>query len=139
LAEDDSFAENIQRVALHPVDQFYAFMAMKEKGMSETEIAAAYFVSELVVKQRIRLSQVTPAILDEYRDDKLILDQVIAFTINKDHERQLQVLDYIRQAPYSYLQSPTKICEMLTEAQVKITDARAIFVGEEAYKEAGGS
>jgi len=139
LAEDDSFAENIQRVALHPVDQFYAFMAMKEKGMSEAEIAAAYFVSELVVKQRIRLAQVSPTILDEYRDDKLTLDQVIAFTLNKDHERQMQVLDYIRQAPYSYLQSPTKIREMLTDRQVKITDARAVFVGEEAYKEAGGT
>ncbi len=32
LAEDDSLAENMQRVALHPLDQFRAFQALREKG-----------------------------------------------------------------------------------------------------------
>lgn len=45
LAEEDSLAENIQRAPLHPLDQFRAFIAMREKGMSEEEIAAAFFVS----------------------------------------------------------------------------------------------
>lgn len=139
LAEDDSFAENVQRVSLHPVDQFHAFMAMKEKGMSEAEIAAAYFVSELVVKQRVRLAQVAPEILAEYREDRLTLDQVIAFTVNADHARQRAVLEYINTAPYSYLRMPEKIRDMLTETKVKISDARARFVGEENYKAAGGS
>jgi|GEM_PF-1998228 len=139
LAEDDSFAENVQRVSLHPVDQFHAFMAMKEKGMSEAEIAAAYFVSELVVKQRIRLAQAAPEILAEYREDRLTLDQVIAFTVNADHSRQLAALEYINTAPYSYLRIPEKIRDMLTETKIKISDARARFVGEENYKASGGS
>ncbi len=37
LAEDDSLAENVQRVALHPLDQFRAFRDMLEKGMSEED------------------------------------------------------------------------------------------------------
>ena len=32
LAEDDSLAENMQRVALHPLDQFRAFVALRDKG-----------------------------------------------------------------------------------------------------------
>jgi len=32
LAEEDSLAENIQRVALHPLDQFRAFLAMRDRG-----------------------------------------------------------------------------------------------------------
>lgn len=32
LAEDDTLAENMQRVALHPLDQFRAFVALREKG-----------------------------------------------------------------------------------------------------------
>ena len=35
LAEDDSLAENMQRVALHPLDQFRAFQALREKGQGE--------------------------------------------------------------------------------------------------------
>jgi ParB family chromosome partitioning protein len=31
LAEDDSLAENMQRVALHPLDQFRAFQTLREK------------------------------------------------------------------------------------------------------------
>ena len=58
LAEEDSLAENVQRVALHPLDQFRAFRDMLEKGMSEEEIAAAFFVAPAVVKQRLRLMTV---------------------------------------------------------------------------------
>src|SRR5581483_9184099 len=45
LAEEDSLAENVQRAPLHPLDQFRAFAARREKGKSEEEIAAAFFVS----------------------------------------------------------------------------------------------
>ena len=44
LAEDDSLAENVQRAPLHPLDQFRAFQALREKGQSEEDIAAAFFV-----------------------------------------------------------------------------------------------
>ena len=41
LAQDDSLAENVHRVALHPLDQFRAFLDMREKVMSDEEIAVA--------------------------------------------------------------------------------------------------
>src|SRR3984957_17817802 len=59
LAEDDSLAENVQRVALHPLDQFRAFQTLREKGQSDETIAAAFFVSVNVVKQRLRLAAVS--------------------------------------------------------------------------------
>ena len=49
IAEEDSLAENVQRAPLHPLDQFRAFLALREKGQSEEEIAAAFFVSVAVV------------------------------------------------------------------------------------------
>lgn len=64
LAEEDSLAENVQRAPLHPLDQFRAFLALREKGMSEEEIAAAFFVSVGVVRQRLRLAAVSPKLLD---------------------------------------------------------------------------
>jgi ParB/RepB/Spo0J family partition protein len=59
LAEEDSLAENVQRAPLHPLDQFRAFRDLREKGMSEEEIAAAFFVSVQVVKQRLKLASVS--------------------------------------------------------------------------------
>ncbi|MGE0769019.1 MAG: ParB/RepB/Spo0J family partition protein, partial [Hyphomicrobiaceae bacterium] len=44
-AEEDSLAENVQRAPLHPLDQFRAFMALRDKGQPEEDIAAAFFVS----------------------------------------------------------------------------------------------
>ena len=47
IAEEDSLAENVQRAPLHPLDQFRAFLALREKGQCEEEIAAAFFVASL--------------------------------------------------------------------------------------------
>jgi ParB/RepB/Spo0J family partition protein len=87
LAEEDSLAENIQRAPLHPLDQFRAFLALREKGMSEEEIAAAFFVSVQVVKQRLKLASVSQKLLDIYAEDGMSLDQLMAFAVNPDHER----------------------------------------------------
>ncbi len=70
IAEEDSLAENVQRAPLHPLDQFRAFLTLRQKGQSEEEIAAAFFVSVNVVKQRLKLASVSPALLDVDRDEE---------------------------------------------------------------------
>src|SRR6185437_15619368 len=64
-AEEDSLAENVHRVALHPLDQFRAFQTLREQKLSEEDIAAIFFVSPQVVKQRLRLAAVSPKLLAE--------------------------------------------------------------------------
>ncbi|MBV0888812.1 ParB/RepB/Spo0J family partition protein [Komagataeibacter oboediens] len=135
LAEDDSLAENVQRVALHPLDQFRAFRDMLEKGMSEEEIAAAFFVAPTVVKQRLRLMTVSDKLLDVYEQDGMKLEQLMAFSISDDHARQEQVWEIVSQ---SHNREPYVIRRMLTEKTVRASDARARFVGLEAYIVAGG-
>lgn len=135
MAEEDSLAENIQRAPLHPLDQFRAFLAFREKGMSEEEIAANQFVSVSVVKQRLRLASVSPRLLDVYAADGMTLDQLMAFTVNGDHERQEQVFERLAQ---SYSKEPHVVRRMLTEGAVRAVDKRAQFVGLDAYTEAGG-
>jgi len=68
LAEEDSLAENVHREALHPLDQFRAFQTLREKGLSEEDIAARFFVSPTVVKQRLKLAAVSPKLLDIYAE-----------------------------------------------------------------------
>ncbi len=116
LAEEDSLAENVQRAPLHPLDQFRAFQAMREKGRTEEEIAAAFFVSASVVKQRLKLAAVSPILLDIYAEDGMTLDQLMAFTVSGDHARQEQVFERLKA---SYDKQPYVIRRMLTEGAVR--------------------
>ncbi len=135
LAEDDSLAENMQRVALHPLDQFRAFQALREKGQSEEAIAAAFFVTPQIVKQRLKLASVAPALLEVYAEDGMTLEQLMVFTVNPDHARQVQVWEAVKN---SWNKEPYAIRRMLTETSVRASDRRAVFVGVDAYEAAGG-
>ena len=65
----------------------------------------------------------------------MTLDQLMAFTVNADHERQEQVFERLCQ---SYAKEPHTIRRMLTEGAVRAADKRAQFIGIDAYADAGG-
>lgn len=136
LAEDDSLAENVQRVALHPLDQYRAFMALREKGQTEEAIAASFFVPVSVVRQRLKLASVSPLLLDVYAEDGMTLEHLMAFAITNDHKRQEQVWAAIQN---TWNKEPYQIRRMLTEKAVRASDKRARFIGVEAYDAAGGT
>ncbi|WP_022698297.1 ParB/RepB/Spo0J family partition protein [Euryhalocaulis caribicus] len=135
-AEEDSLAENVQRAALHPLDQFRAFQTFREQGLSEEDIAARFFVSVNTVKQRLKLASVSEKLLDLYAEDAMTLDQLMAFTVSTDHARQEQVWEAIE---HSWSKEPYQIRRMLTENTVRASDRRVRFVTIEAYEEVGGA
>lgn len=98
LAEEDSLAENVQRAALHPLDQFRAFAALRGAGLGDEEIAARFFVTPAVVRQRLKLAAVSPKLLDLYADDQMTLEQLMAFSVTNDQARQEQVWDGLAQS-----------------------------------------
>jgi ParB family chromosome partitioning protein len=135
IAEEDSLAENVQRVALHPLDQFRAFQTLRDAGLSEEDIAARFFVGANVVKQRLKLVAVSPKLLDLYADDEMTLEQLMAFTVTDDQARQEQVWEGLASA---YNKEPYYIRRQLTETAIRASDKRARFVGVTAYEAAGG-
>ncbi len=135
IAEEDSLAENVQRAPLHPLDQFRAFQALREKGQGEEEIAAVFFVPASVVKQRLRLAAVSPRLLEVYAEDEMSLEQLMAFSVSPGHERQESVWEAVQR---SYNKEPYQIRRLLTEGAVRASDKRAQFAGE-AYVAAGGA
>lgn len=135
LIDEVSLAENIERAPLHPLDQYRAFQAMRDKGMSEEAIAAAFLIDVNVVKQRLRLASVSPVLLEVFAEDGMELKQLMAFTVSQDHARQEQVWETIRN---SWQKEPWQIKRMLTETTVRASDKRAVFVGIDAYEAAGG-
>ena len=135
IAEDDSVAENDERVGLHPLDQFRAFQTLRDLGMSEEDIAARHFVNPAIVKQRLRLASVSPKLHEVYAEDGMTLEQLMAFSVTADHARQEQVWENVSRSGYD---EPYQIRRLLTENTVRGSDPRAQFVGLDAYQSAGG-
>lgn len=130
-----SLDENVTRENMHPADQFEAFKKLAdERGFGAEEIAARFGVTPHVVRQRLRLGAVSPKLMQIYRDGDLALDQLMAFAIAEDHARQEAVYERL-----SYNRDASTIRRLLTETHVAATDRRAIFVGTEAYTDAGGT
>ncbi|MFN3858781.1 MAG: ParB N-terminal domain-containing protein [Caulobacter sp.] len=129
-----SLDENVTRFAMHPADQFEAFRKLAdEHGLSAEEIATRFGVSAHTVRQRLALAAVSPALMAQYRGGEMTLEQLMAFTVTEDHDRQEQVF-----AALPYNRSPSTIRRMLTETEVEATERRAVLVGPEAYQAAGG-
>jgi ParB family transcriptional regulator, chromosome partitioning protein len=130
-----SLAENVERVALHPADQFEAFARLQSEGQSAGAIAARFGLTQTLVVQRLKLAAVSPRLMAEYRKDAMTLEQLMAFTLSDDHVLQEEVWF---NTGYSGM-SPQEIRRHLTKAQVDGNDRRARFVGIKAYEAAGGS
>ena len=128
-------AENTVRLAMHPADQFEAFAALIDKGQTAADVAVRFGIEESLVHKRMKLARVHPLLLQEYRDDALTLECLMAFTITDDHRRQLKV--------YKSLQDwqkddPSAIRDGLTEKMIEASSKLARFVGLDAYTAAGG-
>ena len=135
IASEISLAENVIRTNMHPADQFEAFHKLNEQeGLGIEEIAARFGITPAVVKQRLKLAAVSPALMARYREGELTLDQLMAFTLTDDHGRQHEIW-----AQLSWNKSPEIIRKLLTQSHAGPSDRRVRFVGAEAYEAAGGT
>lgn len=130
-----SLAENAVRCAMHPADQYEAFVKLhREDGMGPEDIAARFGVTAAVVRQRLKLGAVSPKLMTLYRKGEMSLDQLSAFAITEDHERQERVWTELPR----FNHSREAILRALSEGQVRSDDRRALFVGAKAYEALGG-
>ncbi|MBT9508376.1 ParB/RepB/Spo0J family partition protein [Rhodoferax sp.] len=134
-ARTASLTENVQREAMHPADQFEAFASLVAEGRPVEDIAADFGVTPLVVQRRLKLANVSPRLLEDYRADAVTLDQLMALAITDDHAAQ-EAAFY--DAP-QWQRSPQALREHLTHEEIDASrDALARLVGIEAYEVAGG-
>ena len=134
-ALEASLAENTIRVAMHPADQFIAFRDLVTSGLSIDEVAARFGVTTLFVRQRLKLANVAPRFIEEYRAGALQLEQLEALAITDDHTAQERVWDSVQD---NWSRSPHNLRRLLTEKKASSSDKRAIFVGVKTYSDAGG-
>ena len=82
--EEVSLAENIER-APPSARSIPRLPRYADKGMTDEEIAVAFFVPVSVGKQRLRFATVSPVLHDVYAGDGMTLEQLMAFTVSPDH------------------------------------------------------
>ena len=134
-ARTASLTENVQREAMHPADQFEAFAALVAEGRPIEDIAADFSVTPLVVQRRLKLANVSPRLMADYRADAVSLDQLMALAGTDDHAAQ-EAAYY--DAP-QWQRHPSHLRERLTEREIDAYRHPLVrFVGLDAYEQAGG-
>jgi len=134
-ARTASLTENVQREAMHPADQFEAFAALVAEGRPIEDIAADFSVTPLVVQRRLKLANVSPRLMADYRADAVSLDQLMALAITDDHAAQ-EAAFY--DAP-TWQRHPSHLRERLTEREIDAYRHPLVrFVGLDSYEAAGG-
>lgn len=134
-ARTASLTENVQREAMHPADQFEAFAALVAEGRPIEDIAADFSVSPLVVQRRLKLANVSPRLLADYRAEAVSLDQLMALAITDDHAAQESAF---YDAP-TWQRSPHNLRDRLTEREIDAYRHPLVrFVGLDNYEQEGG-
>lgn len=127
-------SENAQREALHPADEIRDFGAMEKRGATVADIAMAYGATEAHVYRRLALANLPEPVIDALRKGEISLSNAAAFTISDDEKLTLEILENVR----GQGESDHRIKKMLKPDAVKDSNRRAVFVGLDAYKAAGG-
>jgi ParB family chromosome partitioning protein len=141
LSDDDnsieaSLAENFQRVPMNPADECTAFKFLIQKGMTAEDVAKRQGVTTRFVEQRVRLAELAPCVFEALAAGEITLGVAQAYAVTTDVDRQARVFAQMSSAYYG--DNPDNIRRAILNGTVKANDAKARFVGREAYLAAGG-
>ena len=121
---------------MHPADEYAAFAKLIGAGKSLEDVAAAFGVTPLVVKRRMKLAAVSPSLMAQFRDGQIGLDCLMVLASCDDHARQEQVWNGMP----SWNRRPDYLRQLLTQGEIESdTDPVARYVTLKAYEKAGGT
>ncbi len=145
-ASETSLSENLHKVAMNPADEFAAFKAIVDQRMSpkhnESENAAVAYTAKRFgatiryVEGRLRLASLCDEVLDALREGMITLDIAKAYAGTTDHTVQRTVFNAAKKTPYTL--SAKDIRNRLRGVTCPLDDHRMQFVGQVAYRAAGG-
>ncbi len=131
-----SLSENLHHVPMHPADEFLAFSRLLDEGKSPETVAAAFGVTPLVVKRRMKLATVAPSLMTLFREDQINLECLMVLASVDDHERQEQAWTGLPQ----WNRRPDHLRQLLTGGEIESDrDPVAKYVTLKAYEKAGGA
>ncbi|WCT75775.1 ParB/RepB/Spo0J family partition protein (plasmid) [Sphingomonas naphthae] len=131
-----SLAENFGRLPMNPADEATAFNHFIDKGASAEDVAKRFGVTTRFVEQRVRLAELAPSIFQALAAGEISLGVAQAYAVTGDTDRQARVFDQMKSAYYG--NQPDNIRRAILNGTVKANDAKARFVGRDAYLAGGG-
>lgn len=146
LVEDDpeklaavSLAENICREGMHEVDELEAFSKLAiEHKYTIVQIASTFGKSQKYVRQVLALGACAPKLLEWCRSGNIAVETLRAFTLTKDHEKQLQAYEHVYAENYGHVHRHA-VRQFLTKGKICSNDKLVKFVGANDYQKAGGT
>ena len=121
---------------MHPADEFAAFAKLIEQGRSVEDVAAAFGVSPLVVKRRMKLASVSPKLMALYRKGEIGLDCLMVLASVDEHQKQEQAWAALP----TWNQRADHLRQLLTRGEIESDrDPVAKYVTLKAYEKAGGA
>ena len=133
--QEVSLAENVVRLSMHALDQFEAFAALADQGLSVADISARFGCTDALVRQRLRLGRIALEIREAYRADDITLDTLTAFAVTEDHGQQRAVWEQVKD---DYINA-YQVRRLLTDEKIAATSKFVRFIGQDAYDAAGGT
>lgn len=133
-----SLAENLQQRTMSPVDEVFAFKALVDIGdHAPADLAKRFGFSERVVKQRLRLADLAPEILEALADRTITLDSATAYASTQDRTVQLETFHAESKRSWN-AHAPHSIRQMVDAKGMRDTHPIFRFVGAKAYEARGG-
>ncbi|AUW60531.1 chromosome partitioning protein ParB (plasmid) [Sphingobium sp. SCG-1] len=141
LSDDDnsveaSLTENFQRVPMNPADESTAFNFLIQKGMTAEDVAKRQGVTTRFVEQRVRLAELAPDVFQALAAGEITLGVAQAYAVTSDIDRQARV--FAQMSTSYYGDQPDNIRRAILNGTIKANDAKARFIGRDAYVAAGG-
>ncbi len=133
-AVEASLAENVQRVDMNAMDEVEAYAALVDGGASAEDVARRFGATVRHVEQRLAIARLSPRIRAAYRKGELTLDVARAFCLDPDHTAQDRVFKGLSKP----ISNTHAVRSALTQGRTLASDRLALFVGIEAYTQAGG-
>ncbi|OXC71702.1 ParB/RepB/Spo0J family partition protein [Caballeronia sordidicola] len=131
-----SLIENESREPMCAADQAIAFRLLLEEGRSIDYVASLFSISTLAVQRRLKIANVSPKLLDLYRDDGMSTEQIQALALCDDHEKQEHLWF---DAAQSWLRDPYHLRAAIVEEEINVSENPLVaFVTLDAYVTAGG-
>ena len=135
-----SLAENTQRVAMHPADEFEAFARIIDEGSTIEQVATRFGTSPRKVEQRLKLGRLAPDLLALLRDGSIGIDACMALTLTDDPDRQVVIYEQAKKdCPYNPSHLAHVIRRMLAEDRISSTSSLGRAITVEEYQAAGGT
>ena len=133
-----SAVENLRRVPMSPAQELQAFARLRDEGLSNEAIAAAFGIHPAAVARRLKLASVSPRLRDEFARGNITLELMTILAGVDDHARQEDAWDAFQQ---QWDRSPAGLRRVLAaNREIDLNTHRlGRFVPLDEYLAAGGS